>query len=79
MDPKNNASKIVYLSSEAGGSITGRVVGTNGWEMALYSARRVTRSIHKNGRWTLDALDELMPISLGAGLVNPVPPTPPRE
>ena len=75
----NNAPKAVYLCTEAGGSITGQVIGISGWPMTLYSPRHVTKSIHKNGRWTLDELDELMPISLGAGLVNPVPPTPPRE
>ena len=77
--PENNAPKAVYLCTEAGGSITGQVIGTAGWPITLYSPRHVTRSIHKNGRWTLDELDELIPISLGAGLVNPVPPQPPRQ
>ena len=79
MDAGNNAPKAVYLCSEAGGSISGQVIGTSGWPMTLYSPRHVVRSIHKNGRWTLDELDQLMPISLGAGLVNPVPPQPPRQ
>jgi hypothetical protein len=79
MDPVNNAAKIAYLSSEAGGAFTGQVIGTNGWEMALYSKRHVTRSIHKRGRWTLDELDRLVPGSLAAGLVNPAPPEPPRH
>ena len=78
-NPENNAPKTVYLCSEVGGSITGQVIGTSGWAMTLYSPRHVTRSIHKNGRWTLDELDELIPISLGAGLANPMNPTPPRE
>ena len=79
MDPGNNAPKSVYLCSEAGGSITGQVIGVSGWPMTLYSPRHVTKSIHKNGRWTLDELDDLIPISLGAGLVNPVPPQQPRQ
>ena len=78
-DPANNAPKAVYLCTEAAGDITGQVIGTSGWSMTLYSPRHVIKSIHKNGRWTLDELDELMPISLGAGLDNPVPPQPPRE
>ena len=78
-DPANNAPKAVYLSTEAAGAITGQVIGTSGWPMTLYSPRHVVKSIHKNGRWTLDELDELMPISLGAGLVNPVPPQAPHE
>lgn len=71
--PENNAPKAVYLGSEAAGDVTGQVIGTSGWPMTLYSPRHVIRSIHKTGRWTLDELDDLMPISLGANLVNPVP------
>ena len=78
-DPANNAPKSVYLCSEAAGNITGQVIGTSGWQMTLYSPRHVTRSIHKNGRWTLDELDELIPISLAQGLTNPMPAAPPRE
>ena len=77
-DPANNAPKAVYLCSEAAGNITGQVVGISGWQAKLYSPRHVTRSIHKNGRWTLDELDALVPISLGAELRNPVPLQPPR-
>jgi len=78
-DPGNNAPKAVYLCSEAAGNITGQVIGTSGWQMTLYSPRHVTRSIHKDGRWTLDELDQLIPISLAQGLTNPMPPAPPRE
>ena len=76
--PENNAPKIVYLCTEAGGAFTGRVVATNGWAMSLYSPRRVTKSIHKNGAWTLDELERLVPVSLAAGLSNPAPAEPPR-
>lgn len=76
--PENNAPKAVYLCTEAAGSITGQVFGTSGWPMTLYSPRHVTKSIHKKGRWTLDELDDLIPISLGAGLVNPMPSQPLR-
>ena len=76
--PTSNAPKIVYLCSEPGGIITGQVIGTSGWTMSLYSPRHVTKSIHKNGRWTLDELERLVPISLAAGLTNPAPPEPPR-
>ena len=79
MDPFNNAPKSVYLCTEEGGDITGQVIGVSGWPMTLYGPRRVVKSIHKNGRWTLDELDDLIPISLGAGLINPVPPQPPRR
>ncbi len=35
-DAENNAPKAVYLSSEAGGDITGQVIGVIGWPMTLY-------------------------------------------
>ena len=79
MGPENNAPKIVYLCTEAGGSITGQVIGTSGWTMSLYSPRRPAKSIHKDGRWTLNELERLVPISLAAGLVNPALPEPPRQ
>lgn len=73
-DAGNNAPKVVYLCTEAGGEITGQVIGTSGWQMSLYSPRHVTRSIHKDGRWTVDELAEIIPVSLAAGMVNPAPP-----
>jgi len=78
-DPANNAPKVVYLSSEAAEGITGQVFGTSGWALSLYSPRHVIKSIHKDGKWTLDELDKLVPISLGSGLINPVPVEPPMS
>ena len=74
MDPANNAPKAAYLCTEAAGNITGQVIGTNGWPLDLYSPRHVIRSIHKNGRWTLKELEDLIPFTLSNGLINPVPP-----
>ena len=75
-DPERNAPKIVYLCTEAAGNITGQVIGTFGLSMNLYSPRRVSGVIHKDGPWTLDELDVLMPNSLTQGLRNPAPPPP---
>ena len=72
-DPANNAPKVVYLCTEAADGITGQVIRTSGWALSLYSPRHVIKSIHKNGKWTLDELDDLIPISLADGLINPVP------
>ena len=78
-DPANNAPKVVFLSSEAADGITGQVIGTSGWALSLYSPRRVIKSIHKEGRWTLDELEQQIPSSLGNGLVNPAPEEAPRS
>ena len=73
LSAENNAPKIAYLCSEGSGEITGQVIGTGGWTMSLFSERHPTKSIHKNGLWTLDELEQLIPISLAAGLINPSP------
>ena len=72
-DPANNAPKVIYLCSEAADGITGRVFGTSGWELSLYSPRHVVKSIHKNEAWSLEELERLIPISLGRDLINPAP------
>ena len=77
--PENNAPKIVYLCTEPGGSITGQVVGSGRWAFSLYSPRQATKRINNEGRWTLDDLERLVPISLATGLYNPSPTEPPRE
>jgi hypothetical protein len=71
--PESNAPKIVYLCTDAAADITGRVIGTHGWGTALFSPRLPVKTIHKDGAWTLDELERLVPISLAAGLVNPSP------
>ena len=78
-DPGNNAPKAAYLCTEAAGNITGQVIGVSGWPMNLYYARHVVESINKDGRWTLDELDQVMPMTIGKGLANTAPGEPPRE
>lgn len=78
-DPERNAPKIVYLCTEAASNITGQVIGTFGLSMSLYSPRHISRTIHKDGPWTLDELDVLIPNSLTQDLVNPSPPPPPPQ
>ncbi|MBI4199619.1 MAG: SDR family NAD(P)-dependent oxidoreductase [Chloroflexi bacterium] len=73
-DPERNAPKSVYLCTEGAGFITGQVVYTGELPMAVYPPRRACRAIHKEGRWTLEELEELVPRSLTQGLPNPAPP-----
>ncbi|MGH2597960.1 MAG: SDR family NAD(P)-dependent oxidoreductase [Dehalococcoidia bacterium] len=67
MDPKNVVPAIVYLASDAGANVTGRVFGATGhrisvwhepeWESAIYS---------ETPFWDIDTLFEVMPQTLGA-------------
>ena len=66
-DPKNVVPAIVYLASDAGADVTGRVFGATGhritvwhepeWESAIYS---------ETPFWDIDKLFEVMPSTLGA-------------
>ena len=72
--PENNAPKVAYLCSEPAGGITGQVIQTSGWDMSYLSARHIVSAVHKDGFWTLDELEDLLPFTLGAGVKNPAPP-----
>ena len=78
-DPDDVAPMVVYLASEAAANINGQGFGAAGGNYSLYQNPIPIKSIHKDGRWTLDELDSILPTSLLAGLVNPSPTQPPKE
>ncbi len=71
-DPERNAPKVAYLCTEAAANITGRIFGTFGLPMTLYSQRQAIKVLHKDSPWTLEELETLMPNSLTQGLVSTV-------
>ena len=79
MSPENNAVKILYLCTDKGGTISGKVISTGGWSISHIPERKITKSIQRNTPWTVDELHQLIPISLGAGLINPAPKDPKYE
>jgi NAD(P)-dependent dehydrogenase (short-subunit alcohol dehydrogenase family) len=75
--PEDNAAIIVFLASDAAADYNGQTIGCNGGQITLYTpGPAVVRSIHKDGRWTVEELLRVMPSTLGAGMVNPAPPRP---
>ena len=78
-DPDDVAPMVVYLASDAAANINGQTFGAAGGNYPLYQNPIPIKSIHKDGRWTLDELDSILPTTLLAGLVNPSPPQPPKE
>ena len=74
MDPKNAVPAIVYLASDEGADITGRVVGVTGHKISMWREMNVEKTIHsKDPYWDIDTLFELMPTTLAAGEF-PLPP-----
>jgi NAD(P)-dependent dehydrogenase (short-subunit alcohol dehydrogenase family) len=78
-DPDDVAPIVVYLCTDAAADVNGQTFGANGGTIQLYQNPIPIKSIHKNGRWTLDELLETVPATLTAGLVNPAPPQAPKE
>ncbi len=78
-DPDDIAPIVVYLATDAAANINGQTCGTSGGTISLYHNPEPMTSIHKDGRWTLDELDSIMPGTLSAGLVNPSPPQAPKQ
>ena len=67
-DPENNAPFVVWLCSDAAAHVSGYDFATSGYDVGLYSQPAVIKSIHKDGRWTLDELDKLAPTTVVADL-----------
>ena len=78
-DPLNNAPTVAWLCSEAGGQISGQVIGASGWQASRYSMRHVTRSISRPTRWSVEELADMIPGHLTAGIQNPAPAQQPQS
>jgi len=77
--PDDVAPFTVWLCTDAAAGVNGYDFAVRGGHVGLYSQPTETKTIDKEGRWTLDELDRLAPISMVAGLVDPSPPVPPKE
>jgi len=76
-DPDDVAPFVVWLCTDAAANVNGHDFSVRGGHVGLYSQPTEIKVIDKEGRWTLDELDRLAPMSLAAGLTNPAPPAPP--
>ncbi len=66
-DPKNVVPVIVYLASDQGADVTGRVFGATGHRITLWHEPEWQSAIYsKTPFWDIDKLFELMPSTLGA-------------
>jgi NAD(P)-dependent dehydrogenase (short-subunit alcohol dehydrogenase family) len=77
--PERIAPLVVWLCTDAAANVNGQDFGVGGTSISLYSQPTPVNTIYRQGGWTLDALDEVFPQTLGRGLVNPMPPQAPKE
>ncbi len=77
--PEFIAPIVVYLVMEASGNINGQIFGCEGGRVSIFPEPVLSKSVYKIGKWTLDELEKIVPISLLQGYVNPSPPQAPEE
>ena len=76
------APMVVYLATDAAAYINGCCFSSSGGTIGLHAEPLAIKSIHsirEDGLFTQDELERVIPLTVGAGLVNPSPPTPPTE
>ena len=76
--PDRVAPLVVWLCTDAAANVNGQDFGVGGNTVSLYSQPTPVNNIYRQGGWTLDALDEVFPQTIGRGLVNPMPPQAPK-
>jgi 3-oxoacyl-[acyl-carrier protein] reductase len=75
LKPEDVAPMVVFLASDYAANVNGQFFLCAGGSISLVSQPRAIKTIYKpEGRWTLDELDEVVPLTLAEGLVNPAPP-----
>ncbi len=66
-DPKNIVPPIVYLASDAGADVTGRVINVEGHRIAVMREMYPEKTIYsREPVWDVDKLFEVMPLTLAA-------------
>jgi NAD(P)-dependent dehydrogenase (short-subunit alcohol dehydrogenase family) len=73
LHPEDVAPMVAFLASDFAAKVNGQFFLCAGNSISLLSLPRAEKTIYKEGRWTLDELDELVPQTLAEGLVNPAP------
>jgi NAD(P)-dependent dehydrogenase (short-subunit alcohol dehydrogenase family) len=74
LQPEDVAPMVAFLASDFASNVNGQFFLCAGSSISLISLPRAEKTIYKEGRWTLDELDELVPLTLAEGLKNPAPP-----
>jgi len=74
--PEDVSPFVVYLATDEAANINGCVFSVQGGEIGIYPDPVLTRIIHKEGRWSVDELIDIMPRTIAKDLVNPAPPAP---
>lgn len=61
MDPAQIAPLVAFLAGDGGAAISGQVFAVRGHEIVLFALPRPIRWLHRDGGWTVEALQEVLP------------------
>ena len=73
-DPDDVAPMVAWLASDEAAGVTGMIFHTVGNRVSVMNHPEPHRSIHKDGRWTVEELAAIIPETIGMDLINPAPP-----
>ena len=74
LTPEDVAPMVAFLASDFAANVNGQIFLCAGTSYSLLALPRAEKTLYKEGRWTLDELDALVPQTLAEGLKNPAPP-----
>jgi NAD(P)-dependent dehydrogenase (short-subunit alcohol dehydrogenase family) len=72
--PEAIAPAVCWLASDLAWNVNGQVFAVAGGTVSLLNHPLGAKGIYKQGMWTLDELDEIVPAQVMAGSTNPAPP-----
>ena len=76
-EPEDIAPFVTWLASDESSHVNGHVFHVTAGLISLLNEPDPIKTIHKEGRWTLEALAKVFPATLGLELHNPAPAPPP--
>jgi NAD(P)-dependent dehydrogenase (short-subunit alcohol dehydrogenase family) len=73
-DPEYIAPMACFLASDYAWNVNGQIFAVQGGTVSVLNHPLPYRTIYKQGMWSLDELDDMVPRDLLAGTTNPTPP-----
>ena len=78
-EPDDVAPFAVWLASQEAAHVNGHVFHVAGGLVTLLNEPEPVKTMHKDGRWTVDEIARVFPATLGVELNNPAPAPPPAQ
>ena len=75
--PEDVAPFTTWLASDEAAHVNGHVFYVTAGLVSLFNEPEPVRTMHKNGRWTVEEIIRVFPATLGVELHNPAPVPPP--